>query len=172
MGETSMAQNTSRRMTLLLSVVSLSLAATGTGWSETQAPELETPKAKQIQALVDKAAQLIASKGQAAFPEFHQKGSEWFNGDTYVFVFDMKGKELVNPAFPNLENTDVLELKDKNGKFLNKEFIALLGKQDAGWVDYYFPKPGTDRIAKKWAYIKRADLRGTPVGVGIGLYLE
>jgi methyl-accepting chemotaxis protein len=63
-------------------------------------------------------------------------------------------------------------LKDKNGKFINKEFIALLSKQDAGWVDYYFPKPGTNQIAKKWAYIKRADLQGTPVGVGIGLYLE
>jgi hypothetical protein len=41
-----------------------------------------------------------------------------------------------------------------------------------GIEGHYFPKPGTDRIAKKWAYIKRADLRGTPVGVGIGLYLE
>jgi cytochrome c len=81
-----MVQRTSRRMTLLLSAVSLLLAATRKGWSQTaQAPELDTPKAKKIQALVEKAAQLVDSQGKAAFPEFHKKSSEWLTGDTYIF---------------------------------------------------------------------------------------
>ena len=78
-----MAQRTSRRMTLQLSAVSLSLAATRNGWSQVvQAPELDTPKAKQIQALVEKVAQLVNSQGKAAFPECHKKSSEWLTGDT------------------------------------------------------------------------------------------
>ena len=168
-----MAQRTSRRMTLQLIAVSLSLAATRNGWSQVaQAPELDTPKAKQIQALVEKAAQLVNSQGKAAFPEFHKKSSEWLTGDTYIFIFDMKGNELVNGGFPKLENTNVLELQDKTGKFLNKTFIALLEKQDSGWVDYYFPKPGTSQSAKKWAFIKRVDFQGTQGGVGAGIYLD
>ncbi len=56
------------------------------------------------------AAQLVNSQGKAAFLEFHKKSSEWLTGDTYIFIFDMKGNELVNGGFPNLENTNVLEL--------------------------------------------------------------
>jgi signal transduction histidine kinase len=48
----------------------------------------------------------------------------------------------------------------------------LLEKQDSGWVDYYFPKPGTSQIAKKWAFIKRVDAQGTQGGVGAGIYLD
>jgi hypothetical protein len=57
-------------------------------------------------------------------------------------------------------------------KFLNKTFIALLEKQDSGWVDYYFPKPGTSQIAKKWAFIKPVDFQGMQGGVGAGIYLD
>ena len=165
-----MTQST-RRTTLLLGTV-LAVAATKVGWAQSQAPELEGPKAKQIQALVEKAAQLVDTQGKAAFPEFHKTGSEWLSGDTYIFIFDMHGNELVNGGFPKLENTNVLELQDKTGKFLNKEFIALLQKQNSGWVDYYFPKPGTEQIAKKWAFIKRADANGIKCGVGAGIYLD
>ena len=47
-------------------------------------------KAKQIEALVNKAAALIESKGKAIFPELRKKDSEWFHGDTYLFVYDLK----------------------------------------------------------------------------------
>jgi cytochrome c len=47
-------------------------------------------KAKQIEALVNKAAALIESKGKATFPEFRKSESEWFSGDTYVFALDLK----------------------------------------------------------------------------------
>ena len=46
-------------------------------------------KAKQIVALVDKAAALIESQGKAAFTEFRKSGSEWMSGDTYLFAYDM-----------------------------------------------------------------------------------
>ena len=42
--------------------------------AQAQAPELQSPQAKKVEALVDKAAALIASKGKAAFAEFRQKG--------------------------------------------------------------------------------------------------
>ena len=63
-------------------------------------------KAKQIEALVNKAAALIESKGKAIFSEFRKKDSEWFHGDTYLFVYDLKSNVLFNAAFPAREGTN------------------------------------------------------------------
>ena len=46
------------------------------GFSAT--PEPQSEQAKQIKALVDRAAALIESKGKDAFPEFKKKDSEWY----------------------------------------------------------------------------------------------
>jgi len=168
-GTMAIQQITSRRTALVLgAAASLSLSLTRT--SEAQAPELESPKAKQVQALVDKAAQLVGSEGRAAFPKFRQKGSEWFTGDTYVFIMDMKANQLFNAAFPKLEGTNTWDLQDKNGKYINRAFIQMLAKQDAGWVDYMWPKPSTGQVAHKWTYMKRVDIQGTPAGLGAGFY--
>jgi cytochrome c len=166
----------SKRTALVLGVAaSLSLTCSFAeliATAQAQGPELQSPRAKQIEALVGNAAQLVNSKGRAAFDDFRQKGSEWFTGDTYIFIIDMKGTELFNAAFPKFEGQNVLDLKDKSGKFMNRSFIELLEKQDAGWVDYMWPKPGTNQIAKKWTYIKRINVQGTPAGLGAGIYLD
>jgi cytochrome c len=62
-----------------------------------------SPKAQEIEALVNKAAVLIDAKGKASFSEFRIKGTEWFHGDTYLFADDLKGDVLLNPAFPACE---------------------------------------------------------------------
>ena len=65
-----------------------------------QAPP-DSPQAKAIVALVEKAATLVEKQGKArAFTEFRKKGSEWFTGSTYLFSYDMKATVLLNPAFP------------------------------------------------------------------------
>ena len=76
--------------------------------AQAQEPELQSPRAKQIEGLVGKAAQLVNSKGKAAFGDLRQKGSEWFTGDTYIFIVDMKGTELFNAAFPQLEGKNLV----------------------------------------------------------------
>jgi cytochrome c len=135
-------------------------------------PEPQSAQAKQIKALVDKAAALIERKGKDAFPEFKKKGSEWFKGDGYVFVNDMKGTTLVNAAFPELEGKNNLELKDANGKAITREFIDLLKTKDSGWVDYMWPKPGETKPSKKFSYVKKAKLGKDTVYVGAGIYAE
>jgi cytochrome c len=134
-----------------------------------QAPP-PSAKAKQITALVDKAAALVDSKGKAAFPEFRKSGSEWFSGDTYLFVGDMKGMELFNAAFPKLEGTDTLGLKDANGKLLGVELVKTAQSKGSGWVDYMWPKPGQTQPSQKWSYVKAVTIDGTPGFVGAGFY--
>ena len=90
-----------------------------------QQPPTDSAKAKQIVALVKKAAALIESQCplacRSAFAEFRRSGSEWRTGDTYLFVADTKGMALFNAGFPNLEGTDVSALKDANGKFIHED---------------------------------------------------
>ena len=58
-------------------------------------------------ALVDKAGVLVMERGKRAFADFRKPGSEWFSGETYLFVYDFKPNVLLNPAFPKREGTNV-----------------------------------------------------------------
>ena len=108
---------------------------------DTAAPP-ESEQAKQIVALVEKAATLIDSKGKSIFPEFRKTGSEWRTGDTYLFVADLKGNVLFSGGFPKLEGTNLSSRKDSNGKLFVAEEVKVVQSKGSGWVDYMFPKPG------------------------------
>lgn len=130
-------------------------------------------KAKQIVALVDRAAALIERKGKDAFPEFKKKNSGWYKGENYVFVDDMNGTVLVNPPTPEIEGKNLIDMKDAKGKALIREFIETAKTKGSGWVDYWWPKPGESKPSKKISYIKKAKMpNGEMVIVGAGAYVE
>ena len=129
-------------------------------------------KAKQIEALVNKAAALIESKGKAIFPEFRKKDTEWFSGNTYLFVYDLKSNVLLNAAFPAREGTNTTGQKDANGKLFHHELIRVAEIKGSGWVDYMFPKPGQSQPSQKWAYVKAVMVDGVPSLVASGFYPE
>ena len=129
-------------------------------------------KAKQTETLVNKAAALIDSKGRAVFAEFRKKDSEWFHGETYLFVYDLKANVLLNPAFPQREGTNVSGQKDAKGKLFHNEIIKTAETMGSGWVDYMFPKPGQTEPSQKWAYVKKVTIDGIPGLVASGFYPE
>ena len=129
-------------------------------------------KAKQIEVLVNKAAALIESTGKAAFVEFRKKGSQWFTGDTYLFVYDLKSNVLLNAAFPAREGTNTTGQQDANGKLFHHEFIKVAESKGSGWVDYMFPKPGETQPSQKWAYVKAVTVDGVPGLVASGIYVD
>ncbi|HTU52980.1 MAG TPA: cache domain-containing protein [Acetobacteraceae bacterium] len=127
-------------------------------------------QAKQIVTLVDKAAALIDSEGRAAFAEFRNADSEWMKGDTYLFVNDLNGKTLFHGSLPELEGTNVLGLKDSNGKLFIVEMVKVAKSKGSGWVDYLWPKPGHGQASEKWSYVKAVTIDGTAAMVGSGFY--
>jgi len=130
-------------------------------------------KAKQIEVLVNEAAALIESKGKAAFEEFRKKDTQWFNGDTYLFVYDLNSNVLLNAAFPEREGTNTTGQKDANGKLFHHDFIQMAkSPKGSGWVDYMFPKPGQTQPSQKWAYVRGFNLGGVPSLVASGFYPE
>ena len=131
-----------------------------------------SPRAQAVEALVNKAADLIDAKGKAAFSEFRTKGSQWFHGDTYLFAYDLKGNVLLNPAFPAREGTNVSGRKDANGRLFHDAIIRTAESKGSGWVDYMFPKPGQTQASQKWAFVKAVNIDGVPGLVASGFYPE
>lgn len=133
----------------------------------------QTPEAKHIVDLVNKAAALIEQKGKDAFPEFRVKDSEWFKGETYVFVYDLKGTVLCNPAFVGYEGKNLIGLKDPNGKAFVQELVNVAKEKGSGWVDYLLQKPGETTPSKKISYATTAKMPdGQTVMVGSGMWVK
>src|SRR5262245_32124875 len=109
-------------MKFLLVGFTILLAVASSVFAQQAPPPSE--KAQQIEALVTKAAALIEKNGKVAFAEFRKKDSEWFHGDTYLFVYDLKANVLLNPAFPQREGTNVTGQKDAKGKLLHLIRVA------------------------------------------------
>jgi cytochrome c len=135
-----------------------------------QQPAPTSEKAKQIEALVDKAATVIESKGKAAFPEFRKSGGEWMFGETYLFVYDTNLNVLLVAAFPQNEGKNQTGKTDSNAKLYHDEFVKVVQSRGSGWVDYMFPKPGQTQPSQKWSYVKAVMVDGVPGLVGAGFY--
>jgi len=138
--------------------------------SSQQPPRSEATK--RIEVMVNKAAALVERQGKAAFSEFRKRNSEWWFGNTYIFVYDQNLNVLLNPAFPKREGTNPRGEKDANGKAFHDEFLRVVHAEGSGWVDYMFPKPGETQQSRKWSYVKAVNIDGTPGIIGAGFYPE
>jgi cytochrome c len=128
--------------------------------------------AKHVEALVNAAAALIDTQGKAPFVEFRKKNGVWYHGDIYLFVYDLNGNVLLNPAFPEREGTNVSGQKDANGKLFHNAMIEVAKTKGSGWVDYMFPKPGQTTPSQKWTYVKKVTIDGVPGLIASGFYSE
>jgi signal transduction histidine kinase len=114
----------------------------------------------------------IEKKGRSAFPLFHDSAGPFISKDTYIFVVDSNGNDLVNPAFPNLEGRNLLNLRDTQGKQLIREMFKMVESHGSGWVDYMWPKPGDSSPTQKSAYVSKTKMGDQWVLVGSGVYLS
>ena len=121
--------------------------------------------------MVDNAAGQIEKEGKDAFDKFYDPAGSFLVKDTYIFVLDTTGVELVNPGFRNLEGRNLMDLKDTEGKLLVQEMFKAIEKDSSAWIDYMWPKPGDNRSTQKSTYVKKATLGDSWVLVGAGVYL-
>ncbi|HEX6124799.1 MAG TPA: cache domain-containing protein [Pyrinomonadaceae bacterium] len=125
-----------------------------------------------IEDVVDRAAALIAAKGRDAFTQLRDRTGPFFFMDTYVFVDDPNGVELVNPAQPSLEGKNLIDVKDLNGKLLVREYIDAAKKKGSAWVDYHWYRPGQNEPALKRTYVRKVQYAGETFIVGSGFYVN
>jgi methyl-accepting chemotaxis protein len=158
-------------MKIICKRISLILAMTALVPAFAAVPEPQSKQAKEVRALVDKGAALVESKGKDAFGEFRKKGSAWFKGDLYIFIDDFNGKVIVYPPDSKLEGQNIINMKDPNGTPVVATFIEALKTQNSAWVEYLWPKPGSDKPVKKLTYVRKAKApTGEALIVGSGFY--
>lgn len=121
---------------------------------------------------VMRAVHEIELHGKAAFASFCDPTGPYLAKDAYIWVNDLDGVELINPAFRSLEGKSLLDMTDANGKHVYREMIRLIRTQGGGWVDYAWPKPGEGVPSRKSAYVHAANLNRRTVVVGCGVYLD
>ncbi len=121
---------------------------------------------------VDHAAALVAKKGKDAFPTLRDKKGPFRYANVYIYITDMNGTALVNAAFPKMESTNLLGIKDANGKPIVKDTIEMLKKNETGWINYMWPKPGETSPSKKMSYVRRIKVDGKLAYIGAGMYLD
>ena len=124
-----------------------------------------------VEDMVNDAIAQIEKNGQQTFQLFHDPTGPFIAKDAYIFVYDMNGINLVLPGFPNLEQRNLSEFKDTQGKRVIREMLDLVQTSGSGWVDYMWPKPGESVSTQKTSYVSKAKLGDKFVLVGAGVYL-
>lgn len=128
--------------------------------------------APQLMELVRGAAAVLEKQGQAAFPEFRQKGSKWFGDDTYFLITRTDGTRVLHAADPSLEGKSIATAKDILGRPYGRMFLnAASSPSGEGWVHYMYPKPGDIFPAWKSTFVKRVTFpSGQQYLIACGVY--
>ncbi|MBS1159378.1 MAG: methyl-accepting chemotaxis protein [Proteobacteria bacterium] len=85
----------------------------------------------------------------------------------YFWINDLKDEMVMHPIKPELDGKKLDQLKDKNGKLLFVAFNDMVKKNGAGFVDYLWPKPGSEEGVPKISYVKGFEPWGWVIGSGI-----
>lgn len=138
----------------------------------TFAAEYEYKETIDLVNFVRDAAVLVEKEGERTFPQFRQRGGKWFQGDKYVFIWEINGLRIVYPPDPNGEGKNMLDLKDVNGKPIGRMFIEKIsGKNIEAWCHYQWPRPNDIIPVWKSTFIKRVySPSGRTYVIGSGLY--
>jgi signal transduction histidine kinase len=129
-------------------------------------PQLGT-KAEAV-AMVHRVEAMFKKEGAAAtFKAVDDKSNtEFHKGVLYPFIYDFSGRCVAHGAFPALIGKNLIDLKDPDGKYLVRAFIATAKNPGHGWVDYKWPNPITRKIEDKSSYVERMG----KYWVGVGVY--
>jgi methyl-accepting chemotaxis protein len=90
-----------------------------------------------------------------------------YKGNEYFWINDMNHVVVMHGVKPALEGQNVGDLKDENGVYIFKEFVNVAKRTGQGFVDYNWPKPGSDKAVPKVSFVKLYKPWGWVVGSGI-----
>tara|TARA_R110002110_G_scaffold392064_1_gene605488 strand:- start:5549 stop:7324 length:1776 start_codon:yes stop_codon:yes gene_type:complete len=90
-----------------------------------------------------------------------------YEGKEYFWINDMAPRMVMHPVKPQLNGKDLSKLADPNGKLLFNEFVKTVKAGGAGFVDYMWPKPGSDAPVHKQSYVAGFAPWGWVIGTGV-----
>lgn len=144
------------------------LAAESEAYCNSTAANPVTPQ--MVMEKVRAAAELVAKDGDAAFPKFKGKGSEYLFSGTYIWIHDIDGVMIMHPIKNKMEGKPMISLKDANGKMFFVEMNTVAQEKGEGWVEYVWPKPGEKDPVAKTSFVKLVKVGDKQYIVGCGVY--
>ena len=90
-----------------------------------------------------------------------------YQGNEYFWVNDSGPVIVMHPIRPELEGRNLSENRDPQGKYLFREFVRVAHADGAGFVDYLWPRPGSDMPQPKLSYVKMFAEWDWIVGTGV-----
>jgi methyl-accepting chemotaxis protein len=85
----------------------------------------------------------------------------------YFWINDTDPKMIMHPIKPALDGKDLSGVKDPNGKHLFVAMANISKEKGGGFVDYYWPKPGSPEPVPKISYVKLQPEWGWIIGSGV-----
>ncbi len=86
----------------------------------------------------------------------------------YFFVHDLEGVMIMHAVRPDLDGQNLWELQDPNGTFLFQELIAAARSPErSGFVEYYWPRAGSEEPIHKISYVAQFEPWGWAIGTGL-----
>lgn len=135
-------------------------------WAEQQA----TPK--EVYQMVVKAANVLENLGEDALSEFNKEDGEFVWKNTYVWVLNCsEWTNAAHPFKPSIVGPNLKGLQcKKTGKYFFQKFCEVSKKNNGGWVEYWWPKPGKpdDQLFRKITYVM--SVPNTDYQVAAGIY--
>ena len=93
-----------------------------------------------------------------------------YGTEGYFWIDDFSGKNILLPPKPETEGTNRLDWTDEDGKYMVKEFIEIGKTEDGGFVDFKYPKLGSDLPQPKRSYT--APYKPYNWVIGTGNYID
>jgi len=90
-----------------------------------------------------------------------------YGGSEYFWVNDMQPRMVMHPTRPELDGKDLAQIRDPKGKALFLEMVNTVRAGGAGFVDYQWPRPGSEQPVPKISYVKGYEPWGWIVGSGV-----
>jgi len=87
----------------------------------------------------------------------------------YFWINDYNAIMVMHSVNPALDGKDLINLEDPNGKKLFSEFVKVVKANNAGFVDYLWPKPDSKQPVEKISYVQGFKPWGWIIGSGIYL---
>jgi methyl-accepting chemotaxis protein len=152
----------------------------GISWLDSRelAVSLKHQKQVELQHLGEIALSIIkdehaaAQKGTVPDAEARQRAMTRlaalrYAGNEYFFINDPQNRALMNPGSPQIVGKDMTDVKDPTGKRLVVEMAEVVKQKGEGFVDYLWPKAGSDKPQPKITYVIGFKPWGWVIGTGV-----
>lgn len=90
-----------------------------------------------------------------------------YGQNDYFWINDQKPTMIMHPTNPKLDGQNLSNIKDPNGVQLFVEFVKVTQQNGNGFVEYDWPKPGSEQPQPKLSYVELFPQWGWIIGTGV-----